>query len=226
MVTINGSRPAGPASESLLAEFEKRIGHPLSVEYREFLLRHNGGTPEPNGFSFSLDGVPQEASVMCFFPLRDLSLEKVDDSYEGLKTWPLHSAWADLQHDLEHLYDDESSDRLLPIGTDGSGNYLALVLDGSERGRVVFFDHETAERVWLADDFGRFLETLVPSTTTLPDQSERLRSLQMAKACDDAVEPFRNKDYRKVVQLLEPFEAILSGGPLTKLQIARKRQSS
>ena len=105
--------------------------------------------------------------VMCFFPLRDLSLGPVEvEALEDLRTWPIHCAWDDLQDDLENLYEMELDPPLLPIGTDGSSNYISIILSGDQAGAVVFLDHETAESWPLATDFPAFLESLRPRLRT------------------------------------------------------------
>jgi hypothetical protein len=48
----------------------------------------------------------------------------------------------------------------LPIGTDGSGNYFCIVLDGGRAEAVVFLDHETGETHSLAKSFTGFLGSL------------------------------------------------------------------
>jgi hypothetical protein len=99
---------------------------------------------------------------MCFFPMRDLKVGNVSvDDLEDLRTWPLHCAWEDLQSDLENLYSEAGIEEpLLPIGTDGSGNYFCIVLNGPRTGILVFLDHETGETFRLADGFSAFLESL------------------------------------------------------------------
>jgi hypothetical protein len=69
--------------------------------------------------------------VMCFFPMHDMSPGTVEvEKVEELRSWPVHCAWEDLQNDLANLYEKELDEPLLPIGTDGSSNYLCVVLDG------------------------------------------------------------------------------------------------
>lgn len=153
--------PAGPTSEASIQEFESYIGHVLPVDYRQFLLQHNGGRPEPDAFTLGIHGYDEENVVMCFFPVRDLKLGKVEvEKFQELRTWPLHCAWDDLQNDLVNLYETELDPPLLPIGTDGSGNYFCVILEGEQRGAVVFLDHETAESAHLANSFTSFLEQL------------------------------------------------------------------
>ncbi|MEZ6138062.1 MAG: SMI1/KNR4 family protein [Pirellulaceae bacterium] len=163
MSHIVNSRPAGPASESEIAVFETMIGHSLPEDYRRFLLEHNGGSPRPDAFTFNLFGRDEENIVMCFFPLRDLSLGEVDvEQLDELRTWPVHCAWNDLQHDLLHLYEKEIEHPLLPIGTDGSGNYFCIVLSGPQMGAMLFHEHELAETCVLASSFDEFLTSLRP----------------------------------------------------------------
>ena len=158
---IADPHPAGPTDPKQIAAFEKHIGQQLPPAYRDFLLTHNGGRPVPDAFTLTTDRGSEEDLVMCFFPLRDLSLGEVEvKGWDELRTWPLHCAWDDLQNDLENLYETELDPPLLPIGTDGSGNYISLVLSGDRAGAVEFLDHETAE-VWpLAPNLEAFLASL------------------------------------------------------------------
>jgi hypothetical protein len=101
MATVLDPSPAGPTSPETLAKFEQYIGHPLPAEYRDFLLRFNGGHPDPDAFRLDTGFGEEENIVMCLFPMRDLSLGTVEaNSLEALRSWPLHCAWDDLQHDL------------------------------------------------------------------------------------------------------------------------------
>jgi cell wall assembly regulator SMI1 len=162
MAQIADPLPAGPTNVAQVADFEEYIGHRLPAEYREFLLQHNGGHPAPDAFLVDTGIGEQEDIVMCFFPLRDRALGSVTvQDLEELRTWPLHCAWDDLQSDLENLYAEAGIDEpLLPTGTDGSGNYFCIVLDGPRKGSVVFLDHETGETFLLGESFTAFLGSL------------------------------------------------------------------
>lgn len=167
MAKIVNSLPAGPTNEKMIRKFESHIGHTLPDEYRAFLLKHNGGHPDPDAFTLNIFGDDEEDVVMCFFPLRDLSLGSVEvENLEELRTWPLHCAWDDLQDDLVNLYEMELENPLLPIGTDGSSNYFCVVLAGDRQGSIAFLEHETAESVELADSFSSFLDGLRPRERT------------------------------------------------------------
>jgi hypothetical protein len=162
MAQIADPLPAGPTTDAQIEAFEAYIGHKLPADYRQFLLQHNGGHPEPDAFLLNTGCGEEEDIVMCFFPMRDLKLGNVSvEELEELRTWPLHCAWDDLQSDLENLYAEaEIEESLLPTGTDGSGNYFCIVLDDARAGAVVFLDHETGETHPLAKDFTSFLGSL------------------------------------------------------------------
>ena len=60
MATITKSLPVGPTTEEQISKFEKHIGHRLPSGYRNFLLEHNGGKPEPDAFKMNLWGEEEE----------------------------------------------------------------------------------------------------------------------------------------------------------------------
>lgn len=161
MATITGSGKFGLASPAQIARLEKTVGAVLPDAYKAFLREYNGGRPAPDGFVFdsTWEEAAEEDAVFCFFPLREGVRFQVEN-VEQLEGWPIHCAWADLQNDLESLDGLELDSKLLPIGTDGSGNYFCIVLEGDDVGRVVLFEHEQASVAPLADDFNAFLDGL------------------------------------------------------------------
>jgi len=162
MTQIAHPLPAGPTTEVEISAFESYVGHKLPADYREFLLRHNGGHPEPDAIRFNAGSGNVETIVMCFFPMHRLNVGHVTvRNIEELRTWPLHCAWDDLQSDLENSYSEAGiEETLLPIGTDGSSNYFCIVLDGGRAGATVFLDHETGETFSLSSGFTAFLASL------------------------------------------------------------------
>src|SRR5438552_770302 len=139
MAKIADPLPSGRTNAKQLAAFERRIGYCLPRAYRDFLLRYNGGRPEPDAFLLRTDRAEEEHVVMCFFPMRRLRLGQVDvKDPKELLHWPLHCAWQDLQNDLRNLYKIRLDPQLLPIGTDGLSNYICIVLAGNKTGAVVF----------------------------------------------------------------------------------------
>ena len=163
MPKIADARPSGPTNARQLATFEKYVGHPLPPAYRSFLLRYNGGRPEPDAFQLRAGRRQEEHIVMCFFPMRALTLGQIEvDDPKELLNWPLHCAWDDLRNDLEHLYKTKLDPPLLPIATDGLSNYVSIVLAGEKKGAMVFLDHKTGKPWPLAPTFSSFLHRLRP----------------------------------------------------------------
>jgi hypothetical protein len=162
MAEILDPLPAGPTDPVQIAAFEQYVGYPLPADYRAFLLRYNGGHPDPDAFPIDTGLGEQEDGVMCFFPMCPLSVGAVVvNELEELRTWPIHCAWDDLQSDLENLYAEAGiQEALLPIGTDGSSNYFCIVLDGERKETLVFLDHETGELFPLGANFDAFLASL------------------------------------------------------------------
>jgi hypothetical protein len=129
---------------------------------RSFSAGTTVGGPSRPGFHFQNDsGDEEENAVECFFPLRDLDCSETKDyTVEDLPDWPVHCAWEDLQQDLRTLDECELEHPILPIATDGSGNYIAIVLEGDEAGSIVFFEHEMATVTPLAASLTSFLDAL------------------------------------------------------------------
>lgn len=173
MSPILDPQPAGPADAEQIAALEAHIGHPLPADYRAFLLEHNGGRPELSRCAVITDIGVHDTPVHCLFPSRELALGTVEvNSGEELRTWPVHCAWDDLQHDLREVYQTELEHPLLPIGTDGSGSYYCVTLAGPEAGAVVFLDHETLQVTRLAAGFDAFLAALRPAEEDEVDEED------------------------------------------------------
>lgn len=147
-VTIHESE--APATERQLAEVEKKIGRRLPPDYRAFLLEHNGGYPEPDGFPIPGLGAGADGMVDRFLAV-----------YEG-----------DEDNLLEYVetYRGRVPEGFLPVAHDPGGNLICLALAGAEAGRVFFWDHEeeaeegeppTRENVYeIAASFTEFLNGL------------------------------------------------------------------
>src|SRR5690242_17137665 len=107
-VKIQESGRFGRCTERGVRAFERRIGRKLPADYSQFLLEHNGGTPEPSIVEVS--GV--------YSTVRRL---------HGLHNGP---RWARLES-LRKTYARRVPDGLLPIGTDPFGNVYCLGLGGA-----------------------------------------------------------------------------------------------
>lgn len=129
-------------SEYDIAQLEALIGCKLPADYRTFLLRTNGGTPEPD--LIDIEGAPFEGSIVRVLHGIDTSL-KADD----------------IRWNLEVL-DGCLENKLLPIATDPYGHIFMLVLNDEHYGHVNYFDSsEIPPRPYLvADTFDEFLGKL------------------------------------------------------------------
>ncbi len=116
-------------SEPRLRQFEKELGEKLPGEYRKFLLRHNGGCPEPRAFKIhwknpELAETYPESYIGSFHAL-DGESSNLAESYRLGRKWFPRS--------------------MIPIGNDIGGNELLLAISGKERGGVFYWVQELAE---------------------------------------------------------------------------------
>jgi len=113
-----------PLTEADIADFERYLGCPLPRDYRKFLLNHNGGTPEPDGFSLVYWGGKSEDDQVSFYGL-------------GPSVREGHNLrWT------QECFKGRIPSELLPIGDDPGGNQLCLCIHGKQSGSVHFWDHE------------------------------------------------------------------------------------
>ena len=137
-----------PASEKQIAQLQGEVRATLSEEFRDFLLRSNGGRPKRN--EFAIKQVCNRSGIRLIYGIHpgedgDLSREYKRFSEMGI-------------------------DWLLPIGEDSFGNRIALAIRGDHAGAIYFWDHESfhlgarPKGVYLlADDFNQFLSMLMPA---------------------------------------------------------------
>ncbi len=123
--------------------FAQAIGKRLPGPYRDFLLAHNGGRPEPA--VIDIDDCPSGASVVQMF----LGLTGPVESETLLWSW--------------NVFSGRIPERLLPIADDPFGNLFCLSVDGDDLGQVFFLDrYEESESrpYFVAKDFDEFLSRL------------------------------------------------------------------
>ncbi len=127
-----------PATEDQIASFERRIGHPLPLDYRQYLLTVNGGSPEPSMYR----GEIVEIYVQWIFSL-------LGDDEEGL-VWEWRTAY--LPETFKRV--------LLPIALVNGGDrlYLSLI-----NGEIYFYSHEEDSFSRIEDSFSSVLSKLSPS---------------------------------------------------------------
>lgn len=151
---INESKP--PITEKQLAATERKLKISLPPQYRAFLLRHNGGWPEPDSFVFKQGrGSYSDSTVNRFLAIHDGPHSNFVEYFKTYKT--------------EH---PRVPEELVPIANDPGGNLICIALAGDRPGAVYFWDHEeeadfrdgepaTWDNVHLvADSFDAFLQGL------------------------------------------------------------------
>src|SRR5689334_21501001 len=102
---ILGSNQYGALPEARLLAFENEIASKLPKEYRDFLLTHNGGKPDPADFEISAD---MGASTV--------------QGFWGLHDGPAH---ASLSAGL-NTFRQRLPGGLLAIGNDPGGNLVCI----------------------------------------------------------------------------------------------------
>lgn len=99
-----------------ISEMESKLGASLPASYRAFLLRHNGGTPEP-----------------AYYRDRKLrTFHVVDDRVEE---------YVNLWGDIDNMHDDLPAG-VIPVAYDESGDRICLALTGENRGRVYLWNSD------------------------------------------------------------------------------------
>ena len=110
-----------PLSDDALTAFERRIRRLLPADYRDFLLRYNGGIPPWHVIRSSDIG---DLGVQLFYGIRKDEPFDIDVAHERTRgRWP---------------------DRFLAIAIDSFGNAFCLSLAETDAGTIYFWDHEAA----------------------------------------------------------------------------------
>jgi len=144
MVTLNDSYDK--LSEKNIEDFECTNKVKLTSNYREFLFKWNGGTPDVAVFK-----VPQwkGITVMHYF-------YGIDDPDNDLEVY------------LD-IYKFRLPEGFIPIGNDGGGNAILLGTTGPYYDHIYFWDHENepdlegpdmSNMYFLANNIWEFLDSL------------------------------------------------------------------
>lgn len=138
-----------------LRQFEDRIGFSLPDSYRSFLLKFNGGRPNP--YHFLVKDCYDPHSLINEFNGIMLDSENVLDN--------------DLEEYIE-IFEFRIPRGFMAIASDPGGNTVLLSLDGSTKGNIYFWEHnyepeDCTDNVedypniyFLANDFEEFLNQL------------------------------------------------------------------
>ena len=151
-MTVKIVKSKAHTSLERIKEFETLVGQMLPEEYREFLLHHNGGRPEPSGFKFSLNGHEWNTAMIAWF------LALYDGEYENISNF-------------FNTYQDRIPQGMIAIARDPGGSLILLGLEDDRKGEVFFWlqelegdDGEPASYdnvALVANSFNEFLHSFV-----------------------------------------------------------------
>lgn len=132
---------------SELEAFEKRNNIHLPIEYREFILKYNGGKPVPNSFNFiDSDGKKSNSLVQYFLSIHnEKSFDNMELTYEY------------------NINEERIPSYILPIASDPFGNYICISTKEESYGKIYFCDHEAATNnnlCFVSNNFNEFLNML------------------------------------------------------------------
>lgn len=135
-------------TDERIAEVESCLEIIFPTDYKQFLLQHNGGYPEPG--TFTIGHGPEESQISYFFSIQE---DETSNLLEMIK-----------------LTKGQIPRNMLPVAYDDVGNLILLGVSGDQTGQVYFWDHEQengndrnngkASLSFLADSFKSFLESL------------------------------------------------------------------
>ena len=137
-----------PLTAEELQQAERHIGLQLPEEYRQFLLQHNGGHPEPCAFKYTCDQQQWKLAAVAYF----LAV------YEGE-----HENFLEYFEDYQGRIPAET----VPVARDPGGNLILLGVSGAHTEKVYFWlqDFENEEGnfsnvCFIANSFSEFLNSL------------------------------------------------------------------
>lgn len=124
-------------SDAEIVHFEEALGERLPSDYREFLLRCNGGYT-----GGALWHCERDVGVHHIAGFREESSFSISAHCDSLR---------------EFLPSD-----VIPIADDPFGNAICLGIRGEKKGRIYFWDHESAEDdpELVSDSFAEFVSKL------------------------------------------------------------------
>lgn len=180
---IDNQNQYGSLSSEVLADFESQLGVKLPQDYRDHLLKYNGGDPRPNTFDISPD--EGQSNVHNLYGLHD------GPYYSNLR-------------EVVEVFKGRIPNGLLPISGDDGGNIICLGLSKKYLGKIYFWDHEKESSFFksvaltlIAPSFSTFMaglyEYIDPSESTI-DKIIRLEDIEALTELLDKGFDFETQD--------------------------------
>ena len=140
-------------NNAALSKFEKQLNIRLPQDYKDFMLKNNGGTPEKDwAFNFVdlMTNTTTSSVIQSFFVIYEEETHEDND---------LRKSYRILQEEGEIPVD------ILPIADDPGGNLICMCISEKNYGRVFFGDHELEDPKtgyilmnMIADSFSDFID--------------------------------------------------------------------
>ena len=118
-----------------IEDIENYAGLIFPKEYREHLLKFNGGRCDPNVFGFVQDGIKTESCVNWFLAAHEGKYDNLKDYIFTLK-----------------IDEKRMPTHILPIADDPGGNQICVSCGVKDYGYMYFWDHENEVDYSISDD--------------------------------------------------------------------------
>ena len=131
--------------EALLSEFEQLIGWDLPEEFKEFVKKYNSCKPQTSAYFKTDDDI--EVELINFYDFNKGSVISIWDFYdfpEEDRKW------------FKEQYGGELND-YFAFADANLGNSICF---NKQNGAVTFYDRENDKMSKVADDFGKFINSL------------------------------------------------------------------
>ncbi|HEY5744451.1 MAG TPA: SMI1/KNR4 family protein [Chryseolinea sp.] len=152
------SQTEAKLNASQIEEVEEFVGLTFPVEYKEHLLKYNGGQCKPNFFEFTENGKASNSNLDWFLAI-------YEGKYDNLKEYI----------EIYKIEDKRMPVHMLPIAHDPGGNLICISCNGDDFGYVYFWDHENEVDYSLAID--RDYSNLHFISKSLPDFIDSLKDI-------------------------------------------------
>ncbi|WP_303924982.1 SMI1/KNR4 family protein [Draconibacterium sediminis] len=106
-------------------QLEKLVGLNFPNEYKQHLLKYNGGQCIPNVFSFKEDGIETKSMIDWFLAI-------YEGEYDNLKSYLT----------TFKIEEKRMPSHMIPIAHDPLGNLICISCSPYDYGNIYFWDHE------------------------------------------------------------------------------------
>lgn len=120
---------------SQIEEVEKFVGLRFPFQYKNHLLRFNGGRCNPNIFNFIENGKATNSDIDWFLAIYEGESDNLKEYIEIYK-----------------IEEKRLPHHILPIAHDSGGNLICISCGEEDYGKIYFWDHESEVDYSLSDD--------------------------------------------------------------------------